>query len=169
MKDNIKIIQKSEHQTITLQLALHSLSEGDDSIINFYPTVQKLRGIFGKQGEEILKQELAEKYDDIMTSYTQAIQCIGIIKAYKEGIDKNVIDKEDITSKRFQTYLRASASLPLVQKNLYQIFAILLRHSSIANLPIPTTHFTMVMPKERKLEELKQKHQQKTVIREETA
>ena len=158
----LKKILGMERQSLQLLLASHSLSEGEDALINFVPFVEELRGIFGEQGERILKENFGEKFQRKMIQYKITIAKINIIKAYKSGLTAHIIRTEDVTSKRFLKYKQAVASLPIVDEVvLFEVADILLRHTDIRDLVISSRYFNMCMPKERKIEELKERQMER--------
>src|SRR3990167_9503832 len=133
---NTEVCQSTanERQNLLKRLALHGLSEGADSLINFLPFVNRLRGIMGAKGEEILRHELGSEYDKIMKEYLALSSILDVIEAYKTGLENHTIDREDVTSKRFMKYIQMSAMLPLTSTSAFRIGGILLRHTQIKDL-----------------------------------
>jgi len=147
---------------LQLLLASHALSEGEGALINFVPFVEELRGIFGEQGERILKEAFGEKYLKKMIQYKITIGKINIIRSYKMGLTDHTIRINDVTSQRFVKFKQAFGSLPFSNQNvLFEIADILLRHTDIKDLVISSRYFSMCMPKERKIEELKERQMER--------
>ncbi len=115
----------------------------------FEPKLDNLSLLRNIVGEEFLKGHFKDKYEEVIKQLDQLTNYISNMVAYYSDIDKKIIHREDITSRRFLEYWKGVSYAVKHMFFIDKLLLLMVNETDLRDKTIPSTYWNALALKEK--------------------
>lgn len=144
-------IPPSLAQVSELNIAKYSSEDGTFMHQAFVDDFNLLQGCLINEYEGILQEEFREKVEEVKKLIENYKMWVGQIEFYLSGLNKGVIDAEDITSKRFVELKKRFSQVNLYNPQILRVYLLMIQKTNLINKEVSSSAWKRIHPDQKRI------------------